>query len=224
MADEALTEQVIATIAGAARMAAVGGGDIVRLTSRPDDWLDAWDPALHPHDAAGAAGDVEALLPRRRCGASTTSRAEGPVLLVGNHSGGTLIADTFVFAQALLRPLRPVAALPPAGARPRVQGAGRAGEPVALGTVPASPENMARALERDAALLVYPGRRPRDLPAHVGVGEDRLRRADGLRAARDRARRPDRPDRRDRRPGDRAVPRPGPAASRRRCGSTACCG
>src|SRR5947209_56185 len=25
--------------------------------------------------------------------------AQGPVLLVGNHSGGTLIADTFVFAQ-----------------------------------------------------------------------------------------------------------------------------
>src|SRR3954451_9891711 len=25
---------------------------------------------------------------------------EGPVLLVGNHSGGTIIADTFVFAQA----------------------------------------------------------------------------------------------------------------------------
>ena len=25
---------------------------------------------------------------------------DGPVLLVGNHSGGTLIADTFVFAQA----------------------------------------------------------------------------------------------------------------------------
>ena len=24
----------------------------------------------------------------------------GPVLLVGNHSGGTLIADTFIFAQA----------------------------------------------------------------------------------------------------------------------------
>ena len=45
MADEAFTEQVVATIAGAARMAAAGGGDVVRLTSPPDDWLDAWDPA-----------------------------------------------------------------------------------------------------------------------------------------------------------------------------------
>jgi hypothetical protein len=44
MAREAFAEQVIATIAGAARMAAVGGGDVVRMTSRPDDWLDAWDP------------------------------------------------------------------------------------------------------------------------------------------------------------------------------------
>src|SRR5438270_8848510 len=25
--------------------------------------------------------------------------AEGPVLLIGNHSGGTMIADTFVFSQ-----------------------------------------------------------------------------------------------------------------------------
>jgi 1-acyl-sn-glycerol-3-phosphate acyltransferase len=27
--------------------------------------------------------------------------AEGPALLVGNHSGGTMIADTFVFSQKL---------------------------------------------------------------------------------------------------------------------------
>jgi hypothetical protein len=44
MADEALLEQVIATVAGAGRMAAVGGGDLVGATSRPVDWLDAWNP------------------------------------------------------------------------------------------------------------------------------------------------------------------------------------
>jgi hypothetical protein len=38
MAREALSEQVTATIAGAARMAAAGGGDVVRLTSTPEDW------------------------------------------------------------------------------------------------------------------------------------------------------------------------------------------
>ncbi len=83
--------------------------------------------------------------------------AKGPVLLVGNHSGGTLIADTFVFAQAFydhFGPLRRfhqlahdlVFRLP--GARASLS---------KYGTVPASPENMGRALERDAALLVYPG-------------------------------------------------------------------
>jgi 1-acyl-sn-glycerol-3-phosphate acyltransferase len=83
--------------------------------------------------------------------------ARGPVLLVGNHSGGTLIADTFVFAQAFydhFGPLRRfhqlahdlVFKLP--GARASLS---------RYGTVPASPESMASALERDAALLVYPG-------------------------------------------------------------------
>ena len=83
--------------------------------------------------------------------------AEGPVLLVGNHSGGTMIADTFVFSQAFydhFGPVRPffqlahdlVFKLP--GLRALVQ---------RYGTVPASPANMTRALERDAALLVYPG-------------------------------------------------------------------
>ncbi len=81
----------------------------------------------------------------------------GPVLLVGNHSGGTMIADTFVFAQAFYDRFGPerqfhqlahdlLFKLP--GARALVQ---------RYGTVPASPEHMRRALLRDAALLVYPG-------------------------------------------------------------------
>jgi 1-acyl-sn-glycerol-3-phosphate acyltransferase len=83
--------------------------------------------------------------------------AEGPVLLVGNHSGGVMIADTFVFAQAFYDHFGPervfhqlahdlVFKVP--GARALVQ---------RYGTVPASPDNMAEALSRDAALLVYPG-------------------------------------------------------------------
>jgi 1-acyl-sn-glycerol-3-phosphate acyltransferase len=83
--------------------------------------------------------------------------AEGPVLLVGNHSGGTLIADTFVFAQAFYDHFGPertfhqlahdlVFVVP--GIRAMLQ---------PYGTVPASPDNMRAALARDAALLVYPG-------------------------------------------------------------------
>jgi 1-acyl-sn-glycerol-3-phosphate acyltransferase len=83
--------------------------------------------------------------------------AEGPVLLVGNHSGGILIADTFVFAQAFydhfgaerrFYQLAHDLVFKTPGARALVQ---------RHGTVPASPKNMARALERAAALLVYPG-------------------------------------------------------------------
>jgi 1-acyl-sn-glycerol-3-phosphate acyltransferase len=83
--------------------------------------------------------------------------AVGPVLLVGNHSGGTMIADTFVLAQAFydhFGPERPFHQLAHdllfkvPGARALVQ---------RYGTIAASPENMKRALDRDAALLVYPG-------------------------------------------------------------------
>ncbi len=82
---------------------------------------------------------------------------QGPVLLVGNHSGGTMIADTFVFGQAFYDRFGPERAfhqlahdlvfkIP--GLRAMVQ---------RYGTVPASPENMRRALDQRAALLVYPG-------------------------------------------------------------------
>ena len=83
--------------------------------------------------------------------------ARGPVLLVGNHSGGTLIADTFVFAQAfydhfgadrVFHQLAHDLVFKVPGVRALL---------TPYGTVPASPENMRRALARDAALLVYPG-------------------------------------------------------------------
>jgi 1-acyl-sn-glycerol-3-phosphate acyltransferase len=83
--------------------------------------------------------------------------SEGPVLLVGNHSGGTVIVDTYVFAQAFYDHFGPQRRFHQlahdlvfklVGLRSLVQ---------RYGTVPASPANMARALRRQAALLVYPG-------------------------------------------------------------------
>jgi 1-acyl-sn-glycerol-3-phosphate acyltransferase len=82
---------------------------------------------------------------------------EGPVLLVGNHSGGTLIADTFVFgqhfydrfgAQRRFHQLAHDLVFKLPGLRALLE---------RYGTVPASPANMTGALRRDAALLVYPG-------------------------------------------------------------------
>ena len=82
--------------------------------------------------------------------------AQGPVLLVGNHSGGNMAPDTFIFTLAfstffgverrfyqLAHNL--VVAYPPL-ARLRKGG-----------TIAASHENAAKALETGAAVLVYPG-------------------------------------------------------------------
>jgi 1-acyl-sn-glycerol-3-phosphate acyltransferase len=83
--------------------------------------------------------------------------ARGPVLLVGNHSGGILIVDTFVFSQAfydhfgadrVFHQLAHDLVFKVPGVRALL---------TPYGTVPASPENMRRALARGAALLVYPG-------------------------------------------------------------------
>jgi 1-acyl-sn-glycerol-3-phosphate acyltransferase len=81
---------------------------------------------------------------------------EGPVLLVGNHSGGNLTPDTTVFTLAfsayfgverkffqLAHNL--VLSMPGLGFLRR------------FGTVAASPENAEKALAEGAALLVYPG-------------------------------------------------------------------
>lgn len=80
----------------------------------------------------------------------------GPVLLVGNHSGGNMTPDTTVFVLAFTAYF----------------GAERAFYQLAhslvmampglswlrkFGTVAASPENAARALRKGAAVLVYPG-------------------------------------------------------------------
>jgi 1-acyl-sn-glycerol-3-phosphate acyltransferase len=81
---------------------------------------------------------------------------EGPVLLVGNHSGGNVTPDTHVFTLAFSayfgveRRFHQLAhnlvlSMPGLGMLRK------------FGTVAASPENMEKALSSGAALLVYPG-------------------------------------------------------------------
>jgi 1-acyl-sn-glycerol-3-phosphate acyltransferase len=80
----------------------------------------------------------------------------GPVLLVGNHSGGNVTPDTLLFTLAFYtyfgveRPFYQLAhnlvLASPIGQILR-----------RYGTVPASPEHASRALDAGAALLVYPG-------------------------------------------------------------------
>src|SRR5690242_15697019 len=118
------------------------------FAARSPDYIRATLPALRMMSNVYFRSDVSGL---------ERIPAEGPVLLVGNHSGGTMIADTFVFAQAFYERFGPdrrfhqlahdlVFQVP--GLRTLVQ---------RYGTVPASPSNMRRALNQDSALLVYPG-------------------------------------------------------------------
>jgi 1-acyl-sn-glycerol-3-phosphate acyltransferase len=156
MADEALLEQVLGAAAGSARMAAAAAEDVTRIGGHPDDWLDAWDPDY-----------IRTTLPALRAMSSVYFRAEvrdlanipaeGRVLLVGNHSGGTLIADTFVFAQGFYDHFGPLRRFHQLAHDLVFKVPGARASLSRYGTVPASPENMERALERDAALLVYPG-------------------------------------------------------------------
>src|SRR5215208_2788150 len=116
--------------------------------------VDAWDP-----------GYIRRVLPVWQSVMSTYFRGEvrgldhippdGPSLLVGNHSGGTMIADTFVFAGAFYDHFGPerrfhqlahdIAARLPATGISR------------WGTVAASHDNARRAFEKEAPVLVYPG-------------------------------------------------------------------
>jgi 1-acyl-sn-glycerol-3-phosphate acyltransferase len=156
MAEEALIEQLLGAAAGSARMAAVATEDLAGLRRHPDDWLDAWDPAY-----------IRTTLPALRAMSKVYFRAEvrgldnippeGPILLVGNHSGGTLIADTFVFAQGFYDHFGPLRRFHQLAHDLVFRIPGARASLSRYGTVPASPENMKRALEREAALLVYPG-------------------------------------------------------------------
>jgi 1-acyl-sn-glycerol-3-phosphate acyltransferase len=163
MAENGTVEKLLGAGAGWARMNAAVVSDLASALNPmggnghgPDDWLDAWDPQY-----------IRTTLPTLRLFSDVYHRAEvrglenipaeGPVLLVGNHSGGTLISDTFVFAQAFYDHFGPLRRFHQLAHDLVFQLPGVRASLSRFGTVPASPENMARALERDAALLVYPG-------------------------------------------------------------------
>ena len=158
-------ESALATVRGGARMVeaaaedAVAAFDVLGVTGargQPSDPFDARDPD-YIRATVPAMGAVCKTYFRGEVSGLEHIPAEGPVLLVGNHSGGTMIADSFVFSQAfyerfganrLFHQLAHDLVFKMPGLRTLVQ---------RWGTVPASPENMRRALDRDAALLVYPG-------------------------------------------------------------------
>lgn len=140
------------------RMVAAAGEDVAATAlSRPKgDLFELRDPHYIEHTLP-ALRPMSKLYFRSEVRGLQNIPAEGPVLLVGNHSGGTWIADTFVFAQSFydhfgaqrrFHQLAHDLVFKFVGLRTLVQ---------RYGTVPASPENMKTALDRGSALLVYPG-------------------------------------------------------------------
>jgi 1-acyl-sn-glycerol-3-phosphate acyltransferase len=159
-----LVGAVPAAVAGAARMLGAAAADAAGVVDPRR--LGGRQPAADPFDLRDPEY-IRRTLPALRALSDIYFRGEvrglenipasGPVLLVGNHSGGTLIVDTFVFGQAFYdhfgaeREFHQLAhdlVFKVPGVRALV---------TPYGTVPASPQNMRKALERDAALLVYPG-------------------------------------------------------------------
>jgi 1-acyl-sn-glycerol-3-phosphate acyltransferase len=141
---------------GLEAMRATAGAVVGDLAgARPDDPLDQRDPE-HIRSTLPAYKALTDLYFRVKVSGLEEIPAEGPVLLVGNHSGGTLIADTFAFAYSFYahfgaeRPFHQLAhdlvfKVPGLSTLSR------------YGTVPASHGNGERALDRGAAVLVYPG-------------------------------------------------------------------
>jgi 1-acyl-sn-glycerol-3-phosphate acyltransferase len=140
---------------GAAAWGEMAVGDLThpRRTLDGND-IDAWDPDY-----------IRRVLPLWRATLCKYFRGEvrgldnipesGPALLVGNHSGGIYIADTFILATEFYTHFGPerrfhqlahdVAARLPATGLSR------------WGTVAASHENARKAFDRGAPVLVYPG-------------------------------------------------------------------
>ncbi len=144
------------------RMATAIGEDALSTAARAGGRHDARDP-FDLRDPAYIKGTLPALRLmsllyfRATVSGLENIPADGPVLLVGNHSGGTLIVDTFVFAQSFYDHFGPERRFHQlahdlvfklVGLRTLIQ---------RYGTVPASPQNMKTALDRGSALLVYPG-------------------------------------------------------------------
>jgi 1-acyl-sn-glycerol-3-phosphate acyltransferase len=145
----------VKAVDGAAAWGQMVVDDFLHLGRTLDgDAIDAWDPDY-----------IRRVLPLWRTMLGVYFRGEvrglenipehGPSLLVGNHSGGTLIADTFVFAVEFYSRFGPerrfhqlahdIAA--------RMPGTGIS----RWGTVAASHDNARRAFDEGAPVLVYPG-------------------------------------------------------------------
>ena len=140
-----------APVDGLLQMAASVLGDTAGLATG-DDNFDAWDPEhiartlplLNPLLSAYFRSEVRGI---------ENVPASGAALLVGNHSGGTMIVDTFLFTFAFYSYFGPDRRFHQLAhdLAARIPGLRR------FGTLVASHENARRAFAAGAPVLVYPG-------------------------------------------------------------------
>ena len=146
--------KTITEMLGAARAtASVMAGDL--LSARPGDPLAERDPRFI-RETLPAYSRLAQLYFRPKVRGLEQIPADGPVLLVGNHSGGTLIADTFAFAYGFYDHFGPDRLFHQLAHDLVFRGPGLASLR-RYGTVPANHGNATAALDKGAALLVYPG-------------------------------------------------------------------
>ena len=137
---------------------AIGGrmlSDVAHTFEKHGDDLDDWDPDyirqtlpfLKATFGNYFRGEVRGL---------ENIPAEGPALLVGNHSGGIMIADTFVFAIGFYDHFGPERRFHQLAHNLAARGPNM-GIIRSYGTLAASHENARAAFEKGAPVLVYPG-------------------------------------------------------------------
>ena len=131
-----------------------GLGDLT--TPRAEDPLDERDPEFISATVAAYDALAQPYFRPKVRGLENIPE-DGPVLLVGNHSGGTLIADTFVFAYAFYKHFGPERAFHQLVHDIAINMPVLARGMRKYGSVAANHENAERALDKGAALLVYPG-------------------------------------------------------------------
>jgi 1-acyl-sn-glycerol-3-phosphate acyltransferase len=121
----------------------------------PDDPTDAWDPE-HIRRTLPWLRAINAAYFRPEVRGLENIPAGEPSLLVGNHSGGLVIADTYVFAAAFYDHFGPDRRFHQlahdAAAKSPLLGLIRR-----YGVVPASHDNARAAFRLGAPVLVYPG-------------------------------------------------------------------
>jgi 1-acyl-sn-glycerol-3-phosphate acyltransferase len=124
--------------------------------SDPGDLLDARDPEFIG-ETLPLYRQIIDLYFRAEVRGIERIPAEGPVLVVGNHSGGFYIVDTFAFVYAFYSHFGPGRPLHPLSHDVAVKLPALSAVLRKYGGLPASNEWGAKALAREAAVLVYPG-------------------------------------------------------------------